>query len=51
MPHARLPAPRALLLALAVAVAAGTSHAGGLDIHVDAEAADVGLPAYPGAVK
>ena len=37
--------------ALAIALVAGASHAGGLDIHADADAADVGLPAYPGAIK
>jgi hypothetical protein len=37
--------------AFAVVLAAGASHAAGLDIHADADAADVGLPAYPGAVK
>jgi hypothetical protein len=39
------------LVACAVLVAAGASHAGGLDIHADADAADVGLPMYPGATK
>lgn len=34
-----------------VALLAATAHAGGLDIHGDADAADVGLPAYPGAIK
>ena len=47
----RLPHPRRAFVALAVALAAGTSQAGGLDIHADADAADVGLPAYPGAIK
>jgi len=37
--------------AFAVVLAAGASHAAGLDIHADADAADVGLPVYPGAVK
>lgn len=47
----RLPAFRHLLAAAALALAAGASQAGGLDLHGDADAADVGLPAYPGAVK
>jgi hypothetical protein len=47
----RLPAPRHLLAAAALALAAGASQAGGLDLHADADAADVGLPAYPGAIK
>ena len=47
----RLPAPRHLLAVAALVLAAGASHAGGLDLHGDADAADVGLPAYPGAVK
>jgi hypothetical protein len=47
----RLPRPRQVLAACAVALAAGASHAGGLDIHADADAKDVGLPIYPGAVK
>jgi len=42
---------RRVLAALALAAAAGASQAGRLDIHVDADAADVGLPTYPGAVK
>jgi hypothetical protein len=42
---------RNVLAALALAMAAGASQAGGLHIHVDADAADVGLPAYPGAVR
>ena len=41
----------ALAIALAGTLAAGASQAGGLDIHADADAADVGLPAYPGAIK
>lgn len=40
-----------VLAAVAVLLAASASHAGGLDIHADADAADVGLPVYPGAVK
>lgn len=47
----RLAAPRHLFAAVALALAAGASQAGGLDLHGDADAADVGLPAYPGAVK
>ena len=47
----RLPAPRHLLAVAALVLAAGASHAGGLDLHGDADAADIGLPAYPGAVK
>lgn len=47
--------PRRRLAALAVALAgtfaASAGHAGGLDLHADADAADVGLPAYPGAIK
>jgi hypothetical protein len=35
----------------AVVLAAGCAHAAGLDIHADADAKDVGLPIYPGAVK
>ena len=46
-----LPRPRHVLAALAFALAAGASQAGGLDIHADADAADVGVPAYPGAIK
>jgi hypothetical protein len=47
---ARLPL-RHVALALAVAMAGAAAHAGGLDIHADADAKDIGLPAYPGAVK
>ena len=36
---------------LAAALLAGSGCAAGLDIHADADAAQVGLPAYPGAVK
>ena len=43
--------PRHVVAALAVVLAAGSGHAAGLDIHADADAADIGLPAYPGAVK
>ncbi len=45
------PRPRHVLAAFAVALAAGASQAGGLDIHADADAKDVGLPIYPGAIK
>ena len=44
-------ARRTLAAAAALTLAAGASAAAGLDIHADADAADVGLPAYPGAVK
>jgi len=47
----RLTRPRHVLTAFALALAAGASQAGGLDIHADADARDVGLPIYPGAVK
>ena len=47
----RLPAPRHFLAAVALVLAAGVSQAGGLDLHGDADASDVGLPAYPGAIK
>jgi hypothetical protein len=43
--------PRHAVAAFALVLAAGAGHAAGLDIHADADAADVGLPAYPGAVK
>ncbi len=36
---------------LATVLLAGSGCAAGLDIHADADAAEVGLPAYPGAVK
>ena len=42
---------RAAFAALALALCAGASYAGGLDIHAHADAADVGLPAYPGAIR
>ena len=41
----------ALAVALAGTLAASAGHAGGLDLHADSDAADVGLPAYPGAIK
>jgi len=47
----RLSRPCRLLAALALVVVATGGSAAGLDIHADADAADVGLPAYPGAVK
>ena len=42
---------RSFLAALAIGLAATAGHAAGLDIHADADAKDVGLPIYPGAVK
>ena len=36
---------------VAAVFVAASSHAAGLDLHVDADASDVGLPAYPGATK
>ena len=51
MTSLRLPRPRRAFAALAIVLAAGAAHAGGLDIHGDADAKDVGLPIYPGAVK
>jgi hypothetical protein len=51
MNHSRLLVTRHLLAALAIVFATGASRAAGLDIHADADATDVGLPAYPGAVK
>ena len=43
--------PHRALAAFTLALAAAGCQAGGLDIHADADAADVGLPAYPGAIK
>ena len=43
--------PRHAFAALALVLAAGAGQAAGLDIHADADANDVGLPIYPGAVK
>lgn len=46
--------PRAVAMTgvfLATVLLAGPGCAAGLDIHADADAAEVGLPAYPGAVK
>ena len=51
MTSLRVPTLRRTLAVLAVAFAAGAAQAGGLDIHTDADAKDVGLPIYPGAVK
>ncbi len=51
MPVLRRLTLRSAAAALAVVLAAGAAHAGGLDIHADADAKDVGLPIYPGAVK
>ena len=42
---------RIACLAAALAVAASGARAAGIDNHPDADAADVGLPLYPGAVK
>ena len=42
---------RRVVAAIALAVAAGACAAAGLDIHADADATDIGLPAYPGAIK
>jgi len=39
------------VLLVALACAAPASRAAGLDIHADADLADIGLPLYPGAVK
>jgi hypothetical protein len=36
---------------IAAVFVAASSRAAGLDLHADADAADVGLPAYPGATK
>ena len=47
----RFPRPRHVVAALALALVAGAGQAAGLDIHADADAKDVGLPIYPGAVK
>ena len=47
-----LPARRALTIALVtLACAAPAAQAAGLDLHADAELADIGLPLFPGAVK
>ena len=51
MTSLHLPRPRHAFAAFALVLAAGAVHAGGLDIHADADARDVGLPIYPGAVK
>ncbi len=52
MPATPFARSRHALAALAVFMAAaGSAAAAGLDIHADADAADVGVPAYPGAVK
>lgn len=47
----RLLAPIAALLLAAAGLVAGSSQAAGIDIHAGADAADIGLPVYPGAVK
>ena len=50
--HSRLRYALVMVTALvAAAFLADASRAGGLDIHADADAADVGLPAYPGAIR
>lgn len=36
---------------VAAVFVAGSTHAAGLDLHARADASDVGLPPYPGAVK
>ena len=51
MTSLHLPRPRQALAAFALVLAAVAAHAGGLDIHADADAKDVGVPIYPGAVK
>jgi hypothetical protein len=38
-------------VATAVVLAPCSSHAAGLDIHANADAADIGVPIYPGAIK
>jgi hypothetical protein len=48
---ARLLAPIAAALLAAAGLVAGASHAAGIDIHAGVDAADVGLPVYPGAAK
>jgi hypothetical protein len=45
------PVAIALAAALAGAFAFAPAQAAGIDIHQDADAADIGLPLYPGAVK
>ncbi|MEP6502952.1 MAG: hypothetical protein ABJD97_06465 [Betaproteobacteria bacterium] len=51
MPVPSRPTLRHAAAVLAIVLAAGAAHAAGLDIHADADAKDVGLPIYPGAVK
>lgn len=41
----------AAIAALAAVLATGAASAAGIDIHAGADAADIGLPVYPGAVK
>ncbi len=48
MTRARFPH---VLAVLSVVLAASAAHAGGLDIHTDVDAQELGLPAYPGAVR
>ncbi len=42
---------RVLALAASLAALSTATHAAGIDIHPDADAAAVGVPLYPGAVK
>ncbi len=50
--HSRLRSALVMAAALvAAAFLADSSRAGGLDIRADADAADVGLQAYPGAIR
>ena len=55
MPTERLSRLRYAIVVFAAVVAAvfvaGSTHAAGLDVRVRADAKDVGLPVYPGAVK
>ena len=46
-----MPAAVAAAALLAAAFTTCSAHAAGLDIHSDADAATIGLPVYPGAVK
>jgi len=50
--HSRLRYAIVVCAAVVAAVfVAGSTHAAGLDLHARADARDVGLPPYPGAVK
>jgi len=42
---------RPALFAVLAALSIGAAHAGGLDIHTDVDADEVGLPVYPGATR